>query len=105
MRPGKYLSQSLPSRCVCEKHSAALRYCRCGHCKQLAPKWTELAERSFTKKVNIASVDCTVEKDTCTKQGIRGYPTIKFYKGSTEGVAYSGARDVPALAAYAEEHA
>lgn len=68
-----------------------------------APKWTELAGRAFSKPVHIASVDCTVEKDTCSAQGIRGYPTLAYFKGgSKEAIKYSGARDVEALAAFAE---
>lgn len=39
-----------------------------GHCKRLAPVWRELANAyEGQKEVKIAHVDCTVDKDICTK--------------------------------------
>ena len=56
----------------------------CGHCKRLAPTWTALAEEypEGNGKVNVVKVDCTVQKDLCSKHGVRGYPTIALFKGS-----------------------
>jgi len=50
----------------------------CGHCKQLAPKYDAAAAELGTNGV-LAKVDCTVEKELCSKYGIRGYPTLKFF--------------------------
>lgn len=39
-----------------------------GHCKRLAPVWRELSNAyEGQKEVNIAHVDCTVDKEICTK--------------------------------------
>ena len=71
----------------------------CGHCKTLAPKWDELSNLPLPAKV--AHVDCTVEKDVCAEQGIKGYPTLQYFKaGSKEGEAYKGAREVSAMQAF-----
>ena len=71
----------------------------CGHCKRLAPTWEELGE-AFTEEgaINIGRVDCTVHRDTCTNNGIHGYPTLLAFKsGSKEGIKYAGSRDLSAL--------
>ena len=40
----------------------------------------------------------------CSDNGVRGYPTLKFYKpGDQEGEKYQGGRDIDALAAFVEE--
>lgn len=79
----------------------------CGHCKRLAPTWDKLAEEAAAAGLNVkvAKVDCTTERDVCTKQAIRGYPTLQLFEaGSTEPVKYNGGRDLPALLAFAKEH-
>lgn len=81
----------------------------CGHCKRLAPTWEELSQEHLTtasgKKVHVAHVDCTVQKDICTQQNIKGYPTLQFHSGSKDGVKYSGARSLDALRAWAQQQA
>jgi len=73
----------------------------CGHCKQLAPTWEELATKS-KGKFNVAKVDCTVETVTCGGQGIRGYPTIKFFsKGQPHD--YNGQRTIESFTTFVEE--
>mmetsp|Transcript_16020 Transcript_16020/g.26166 ORF Transcript_16020/g.26166 Transcript_16020/m.26166 type:complete len:125 (+) Transcript_16020:102-476(+) len=68
----------------------------CGHCKRLAPTWADLTkEYTSHADVEILKVDCTQEKEICTKEGVRGYPTLKFFKkGSPEGEKYQGRRAV-----------
>ncbi|KAJ3123991.1 hypothetical protein HK100_011418 [Physocladia obscura] len=73
----------------------------CGHCKQLAPVWEDLAAM-LHHKTNIGEVDCTVESSICTKFGIRGYPSLKMIFGALGVVDYTGRRSLEALKAFAD---
>ncbi|KAL4930809.1 thioredoxin-like protein [Aspergillus undulatus] len=81
----------------------------CGHCKKLAPTWETLAtDFALESSVIVGKVDAEAEnsKATAKEQGVTGYPTIKFFpKGSTEAVAYSGARTEEAFIDFLNEHA
>jgi len=81
----------------------------CGHCKTLAPIWEKLANTYANEpNVLIAKVDAEAEnaKATAQNQGIKGYPTIKFFpKGSKEPIAYEGGRSEDALVKYLNEKA
>lgn len=60
-------------------------------------------EFADSKTVLIGDVDCTVEKDLCSKYDVKGFPTIKtFIDGSEE--AYEGGRDYDSLKAFADEN-
>ncbi|XP_030956450.1 probable protein disulfide-isomerase A6 [Quercus lobata] len=74
----------------------------CGHCKKLAPEYEKLGS-SFkkAKTVLIGKVDCDSHKSICSKYGVSGYPTIKWFpKGSLEPKKYEGARNAEALAEF-----
>merc|ERR1712076_213736 len=73
----------------------------CGHCKRLKPTWDDLAKQTAGTH-NIGAVDCTVEKDLCSKHGVRGYPTLLYFGGdqSSNGAKYQGGRDINALKSY-----
>ena len=75
----------------------------CGHCKALAPVWEEAAD-ALEGVVNMAKIDCTVHSGACGKYGVRGYPTLKFFRDGEvrdyRGGRTLGARDfVPRLVA------
>lgn len=86
---------------------AAVRDCLClvrrtselirvADCKNLAPVWEDLA-LTFANEpdVVVAKVDVEAEnsKRVAEEQGIKSYPTIKFFpKGKTEPEYYDGAR-------------
>jgi len=73
----------------------------------MKPAWDQLGDEFKTSKtVIIGDVDCTVEKDLCSKYGVRGYPTIKYFTGSTDplGDSYDGGRDYDALKKFADEN-
>ena len=67
----------------------------CGHCKKMAPAWVELAKiYGDDEGVAIADVDCTQHSGVCSTNGVKGYPTIKAFKGGEEIEKYAGARDI-----------
>ena len=67
----------------------------------MKPDWDDLGEKyENSKKVLIGDVDCTEDanKDLCEAQGVKGYPTIKYYNpGDREGEVYEGERTLAAL--------
>jgi protein disulfide isomerase family A protein 3 len=67
----------------------------CGHCKSLAPKWSELATKMKDyPSLRIAKIDATAN-DYPSNFNVRGYPTILLVKNDgSEPVAYDGAREV-----------
>ena len=78
----------------------------CGHCKTLAPTWKELGQALEGEDgVEIASVDCTTSKATCTKADIRAYPTLKVFYNGEELKKYQVPRDLQSLKAFATETA
>jgi protein disulfide-isomerase A6 len=79
----------------------------CGHCKKLAPEYEKLAGTfKKTKNVLIAKVDCDEHKPLCSKYGVTGFPTIKWFpKWSLEPKDYSGGRTADALAEFVNEEA
>jgi len=64
--------------------------------------WEELGtEYESSSSVVIGDADCTVEQGLCSKQGVSGYPTIKYFMaGEKEGKSYSGGRSLDALKAF-----
>lgn len=75
----------------------------CGHCKNLAPVYEELATSlEFAKdKVQIAKVDADAEKDLGRKYGVQGFPTLKFFDGkSKDPVDYQSGRDLESLQSF-----
>jgi len=74
--------------------------------KRLAPTWTDLAKKyEGHGEVEIAKIDCTKQKDICQEQGVRGYPTLKWFAdGSGEGEKYSGQRSVDQFETFIKQH-
>jgi protein disulfide-isomerase-like protein len=73
----------------------------CGHCKELAPKWSEAAglAKKLDKPVPLAKVDATAEEDLASRFDVSGYPTIKLFR---DGVPedYRGPRDADGIVTY-----
>ncbi|EEC15473.1 protein disulfide isomerase, putative [Ixodes scapularis] len=73
----------------------------CGHCKQLAPIYDELAEKYKEKRPDlvIAKFDGTANELEHTK--MQGFPTIRLYKkGTNEAVEYNGERTLEGLSKF-----
>ena len=75
----------------------------------MKPAWDQLGDAfSGSKDVIIVDVDCTKSdnKDLCGKFGVQGYPTIKYFSGSTGplGDAYQGGRTFDDLKKFADEN-
>mmetsp|Transcript_25245 Transcript_25245/g.86455 ORF Transcript_25245/g.86455 Transcript_25245/m.86455 type:complete len:171 (-) Transcript_25245:258-770(-) len=73
----------------------------------MKPAWDKLGdEYKSSKSVLIGDVDCTVEKDLCSKYGVRGYPTIKYFTGATaaDGDKYEGGRDYDTLSQWTKDN-
>ena len=52
----------------------------CGHCKKFKPELEKAAAVLRKENLIVAKIDATVEKDLAKKYGVRGYPTVKFFK-------------------------
>merc|ERR1739838_1184889 len=79
----------------------------CGHCKSLAPKYEELAEKLKDEPgVTIAKMDATAN-DVPSTYGVRGFPTLFFSpKGSKSNPKkYEGGREVDDFMKYIAKEA
>eukprot|EP01029_Cantina_marsupialis_P010403 TRINITY_DN2371_c0_g1_i1.p1 TRINITY_DN2371_c0_g1~~TRINITY_DN2371_c0_g1_i1.p1 ORF type:complete len:278 (+),score=103.60 TRINITY_DN2371_c0_g1_i1:40-873(+) len=63
----------------------------CGHCKKLAPDYAKAASTLKKNDLILGKVDCTEESDLCQRYGVKGYPTLKFFKFGKD-VEYTGGR-------------
>jgi len=75
----------------------------------MKPDWDKLIKDfADSPTAVIADVDCTKDdsKDLCSKMGVKGYPTIKYFTESTAatGDAYEGGRSYDDLKKWADEN-
>lgn len=79
----------------------------CGHCKNLAPIYEQLADAFAHAKdqVIIANVNADEHRDLGTRFGVSGFPTLKWYDKNelNDPTDYSGGRGLEDLIAFVEE--
>ena len=58
------------------------------------PEYVKAAKKleQIGSPAKLAKIDCTVEKALATKYGVKGYPTLKFFKNG-KPVDYAGPRE------------
>ncbi|KAG7381969.1 hypothetical protein PHYPSEUDO_005440 [Phytophthora pseudosyringae] len=67
----------------------------CGHCKKLTPEYAAAAKnlKEMDPPIRLAKVDATAESKLAEQFAVRGFPTLKFFKGDVEAVKdYDGGR-------------
>jgi len=76
----------------------------CGHCKKLAPEYsaaaTTLAEKN--SKVKLAKVDATEHKEVGKEFGVKGFPTLFFFKNGVRQ-DYTGGRTADTIVAWLDK--
>jgi len=65
----------------------------CGHCKKLTPEYQKAAAalKASGSSVQLGKLDATVEGSIAERFGVKGYPTLKFFR-SGEAIEFDGGR-------------
>ena len=72
----------------------------CGHCQKIKPEYDNLMKKyKNNKKHRVAMINCDDHKEFSKKNGITGFPTIRYYTNPKEDkfVEYLGERSENAL--------
>jgi protein disulfide-isomerase-like protein len=71
----------------------------CGHCKAMKPHYTEAADQLKKEGVEgvLAAVDATQARGLAEKHGVKGFPTVKYFKNGEYVYEYGFERKTDAL--------
>ncbi|KAL3289630.1 hypothetical protein HHI36_023040 [Cryptolaemus montrouzieri] len=75
----------------------------CGHCKRLKPEFAKAAEDLSRNDppISLVKVDCTeAGKETCNKNSVSGYPTLKIFRNGEFSQEYNGPREASGIVKY-----
>jgi len=75
----------------------------CGHCKRLKPEFDKASKDLLGNDppVTLAKIDCTEDgKETCNRFEVRGYPTLKIFRGGELSQDYNGPREASGIVKY-----
>lgn len=77
----------------------------CGHCKAMKPHYTEAAQRMKEEGIEgfLAAVDATQHRSLAEQYGVKGFPTIKYFKDGELQYDYGYAREANALVVFMRE--
>ena len=67
----------------------------CGPCKQMGPEFDAAAQE--TDNATLCKVNVDENQSIAAEVGIRGIPTVIFYKDGAEVARFSGAKDKNAI--------
>ncbi|XP_078607261.1 protein disulfide-isomerase TMX3-like [Branchiostoma floridae x Branchiostoma japonicum] len=73
----------------------------CGHCKKLEPVWHHVGRSLQGSPIKVARVDATRYTAIANEFTIRGYPTIKFFKGD-QIFTHNGGRSMEDIVQFAQ---
>ncbi|PIO62957.1 thioredoxin [Teladorsagia circumcincta] len=68
----------------------------------MAPEFDKAATKlkANDPPITLIKVDCTVEKSTCDKFGVKGFPTLKIFRNGLEAQSYDGPREADGIVKY-----
>ena len=75
----------------------------CGPCKMIAPVLDQLAEK-YDGKLKVCKMDVDGNKETPSKFGIRGIPTLMMFKNGNMEAQTVGALSRPELEKFVEDN-
>jgi len=73
----------------------------CHHCQAMGPNWAHMA-RDMQGKLNVGEVNCDEQKKLCKDAGVKGYPSILFFRGG-QRTEYAGMRGLGDFIDYANK--